>query len=364
MHTMALYIICDIISLIFLYLGIKQKKKKKIYIFLSTIPLLLLIILRSPNVGKDYSSVANAYTRISNDIITNSDIRWFGYPLIYFCKLLAAFNLNYYGFYAIIGILTILFLYKAILNNSKYPYLSLFLFICFCLLYQAMNQSRQILALCIIMYAYKYILDKKLIKYILLILLASIFHNTALIFIPMYFLRYLKFDWKTIVIYTLVTILVIVSFSKFDFLLSYTKYSIYFDTIYNVSYTESSIFNTIVRLVLLITCLFFKNKLLDDKNTTLLYHFITICTILQIVSLKFYFFGRLTTYFYVFYIYLIPIIFKNILKKLNINIRGIVYFCFIVIMCLYNFVYYNSSSGASGSGYESYETIFDYMGGK
>jgi len=219
MPTLLLYLICDIVSIFFLYLGIKEKKNVKrkksyfIWIVLSILPLLFLIIFRSPNVGRDYISVANTYSRIARGLITSSDVRWFGMPLIYFCQFICKiFGQDPFWFYLIIGILTIVFIYKAILCNSDNPVFSLFIFICFCLFYQAFNQSRQILALSIILYSYKYIVERNLLKYVLLILFASIFHNTALIFIPIYFLRYIKLNWKTILLYLFLAGVILVGF--------------------------------------------------------------------------------------------------------------------------------------------------------
>jgi len=77
MPTLLLYLICDIVSIFFLYLGIKEKKNVKrkksyfIWIVLSILPLLFLIIFRSPNVGRDYISVANTYSRIARGLISS-----------------------------------------------------------------------------------------------------------------------------------------------------------------------------------------------------------------------------------------------------------------------------------------------------
>ena len=42
----------------------------------------------------------------------------------------------------------------------------------------------------------KYILNKDAKRYFLAVLIAFLFHKSALFFVPVYFLQYLKFDFK------------------------------------------------------------------------------------------------------------------------------------------------------------------------
>ena len=66
--------------------------------------------------------------------------------------------------------------------------LSLFVYIASGIYTVSMNGIRQSLAAAIIFAATKYILDGNFKKFLLVILLASTIHQTALIFIPIYFI--------------------------------------------------------------------------------------------------------------------------------------------------------------------------------
>jgi transmembrane protein EpsG len=57
----------------------------------------------------------------------------------------------------------------------------------------SMNIIRQFLAMSLLIYAYKHINSNSVIKFIISILIASLFHRTALLFLPLYFI-----PWKLI----------------------------------------------------------------------------------------------------------------------------------------------------------------------
>lgn len=62
--------------------------------------------------------------------------------------------------------------------------------------FDAYNGLRQYIAVSICFYAMKYILNKDAKRYFLAVLIAFLFHKSALFFVPVYFLQYLKFDFK------------------------------------------------------------------------------------------------------------------------------------------------------------------------
>ena len=84
----------------------------------------------------------------------------------------------------ITNVLIVITLYK----YSRMIELSLFVFIASGMYTVSMNGIRQSLAAAIIFAATKYILDGNFKKFLLVILLASTIHQTALIFIPIYFI--------------------------------------------------------------------------------------------------------------------------------------------------------------------------------
>lgn len=103
----------------------------------------------------------------------------------------------------------------AVLRKYSDNYLfSIYLFISLCMhLSWMMNGMRQFIAVTIIFAATPWIIEKKYFHVMLVILLASTFHNTALFMIPVIFLVQEKiWNWKTIIL-----IIVIVALSLFFF---------------------------------------------------------------------------------------------------------------------------------------------------
>lgn len=359
--TLFFYTAVFIISISLFKVGIVNKEKRRTYIvfiFLSFFSLLFVNIFRASSVGTDYLSVGQNYTNIVNYGSTSS-YEWFGFGLEILCVVIGKiFGSSPFVFYTFLGFVTMFFLYKFLLSDCcKYPTLSLFIFIAFCLYLQSFNQARQIAALSIVLYSGRHIKSKNFLKYLFTIMLASIFHVSSLIFIPLYFLKDIKINKRTCMLYFVLMIISYFSTSLIIKIISYTKYSIYFTTIYNRAYVSSTILNLFVRLFLLFFCYLFKEKS-DDKYLNFCYHMIFICTFFQILTLRFYFLGRLTTYFYSFYIILLPSAYDNFLKKFDYKMKNILAIIFCLVMIVYFVVYYNSASGAVGSGYDMYKFIF------
>lgn len=77
--------------------------------------------------------------------------------------------------------------------------------------------------------AMKYILNKDVKRYFLAVLIAFLFHKSALFFVPVYFLQYLKFDFKKAI--TIVVLTVLSGSGLYAILkvvIKYTPYAFYF----------------------------------------------------------------------------------------------------------------------------------------
>lgn len=79
-------------------------------------------------------------------------------------------------------------LYILIRKSSKNYYLSIWLYVTLGIFQTDMNVARNAIAIFICYLAINRIKEKKVLKYMSLIILASLFHKTALVFIPLYFI--------------------------------------------------------------------------------------------------------------------------------------------------------------------------------
>lgn len=93
----------------------------------------------------------------------------------------------------------------AVFRQSEYYWLSMYLFITTTFFGFSMNGVRQAISTSIFLYAIQYIGQKRGYKYIILILLATMFHSSAIIYLPIYFLKNLQikklniFGWAIVI---------------------------------------------------------------------------------------------------------------------------------------------------------------------
>ncbi|HDX9579214.1 TPA: EpsG family protein [Bacillus pseudomycoides] len=107
-------------------------------------------------------------------------------------------------------IVFILYKYSRLIDLSLYVYITSGMYL------TSMNGIRQYLAAAIIFAATKYIIDGNWKKYILIVLLASTFHQSALVLIPIYFLIRRKAWSSTTFILLFLAVLIVIGFNKFS----------------------------------------------------------------------------------------------------------------------------------------------------
>lgn len=112
----------------------------------------------------------------------------------YINKIIADWGLSYEWMFFTVALLTWYFFFISV---PKYL-LPLFIFFLFVdeYFFWGMNGVRQFAAMSIWLVAIKYIINKNLLKYILLMVIASLFHRSALILLPFYFIPYIKLNKK------------------------------------------------------------------------------------------------------------------------------------------------------------------------
>lgn len=102
--------------------------------------------------------------------------------------LVKTFTDNYHVYFLFIGALSMLFLYKDLKNYSIYPLIGLCAYLARFFMNRNLVQIRAGLAYLIVIWGIKYIYDKKMWHYILLVWFASLIHFSAWIALPLYFI--------------------------------------------------------------------------------------------------------------------------------------------------------------------------------
>lgn len=106
------------------------------------------------------------------------------YGFYYLSVLLKSIWNNIDFYFTCISMLTMFFLYKILKEYSLYPILGFIVYYSRFLIIRDMNQIRQALAMVIIIWGIKYLIQNKNKSFILLILLCSMIHYSSLIVLP------------------------------------------------------------------------------------------------------------------------------------------------------------------------------------
>jgi len=290
---------------IIVFLGIIQETSKsqivkklltKSFFFIT----FLLLILRSIDTGADTRMYINIFNYISkqswsNPRYTNIEM---GYCLLN--KLISIFSTDPYYFILIMTILTLVPFHLFIKRYSLKPWISYLVYFTFGFFNFSFYIYRQGIAFSILIFSLRYVENRKLLKFVLCIIAAFFFHRTAIAFIIIYFIKDINIT-KKYLLYMFGGCFVIAIFSEriFNIALSFARVK------YPVGYTGGFNFLLFLLAVFLAVFLFNKKNLSDFPNKYFMNTFAAACVV-QILSLNLEIFVRLTYYFALPMIILIP----------------------------------------------------------
>lgn len=252
-----------------------RKQLKRLYVILISLQLFLIGALRDTTVGVDIPRYVNQFSAMKyyafSDILNFSKDS--GYHI--FTKIIYLISSNPHVYLAIISAIFAIgigiFIYK---YSSNYV-MSFFLIITLRIYSFSLTGLRQTVAMSIILvFGYKYIIERKPIQFIITVLFASFFHLTALIFFIAYFLAYKK------ITFTYIAILFVIS--PFLYIIRKTLVSFFMNTfLSNTTYGSYTIrgdypsgYETLFLyiLIFLIAFIFKSNVLNKNKNNTIWYN--------------------------------------------------------------------------------------------
>ncbi|WP_296878378.1 EpsG family protein [Thomasclavelia sp.] len=330
-----------------------EKIKKPCYfiVFATICYIFVLIGLRS-GVGDTYAYIQifnNLPDKLNLSVIQSfdKDVGFFIFSVL-FKQFISS---NYHIWLFVISWISGLLITKTLYKYSDNFFYSMFLFIVMLDFVWMLNGMRQFIAVSLIFGNIDLFLDKKFIKCMLLIALASTIHISALFTIPIYFLvNFNCFTWK---FYFFIIILFVVGINidyianTFSIVLEDTAYEGYLTEA--ATSTGSNLLRVAVGAAPCILAFIGRKQIQGNK-------LINFCINMSIISAIFYFIssfsggiliGRIPIYFDVFNLILIPWLIKNIFVESN---HFIMYL--IVGICYFAFFYLKAKYGM-GLGYES-----------
>ena len=163
---------------------IKQTQAKKLILWTSFIAVFLLFALRNISVGRDIIAYEKAYKMTQQVKWNDFDYIYFEVGYILLMKICIGLGMPFQLFLAIVSLMIIAPIFLFIKQFSKNPTLSILIWICYMYFEFCLTGLRQALAMSIVLIGIKYLLSAKkypLIKCSLLVILASLFHKSALI---------------------------------------------------------------------------------------------------------------------------------------------------------------------------------------
>ena len=232
-----------------------------------------------------------------------------------------AFNLinkiiyNLTGDYRVLFFVTsmifLYFIYRGIYENSNNLFLSVMLIFLGQSYFYSMNIVRQAIAMSIIFYAFKYIKDDKKISYIVLCIVASFIHSSAVLMIPFLFIFNMNLsNRKKIIIVLILLIFEPIIGDIVKVIIEHTPYAWYYSSRYNTGDTSFVLIATNI-IIFLLNVFYSSKEKVEDREFKILsnINFIGIC--IMILSSSIPLVNRLVRYFTMFQILLIPKIFEK-----------------------------------------------------
>ena len=201
---------------------------RKFFILLSFLPLTLVAMLRH-EVGTDWPIYYHHFYSINNDGLLFKET---GFNLLN--RLIYLFTDNYAVMAAFVALVSCIFFFKAIYQQSDNYALSILLWVLTATYFTMLNQQRQMLAMSIFFYACRYIKEQKFVPFLLWCLLALCFHTSVILVIPVYFLYKINIRIQTQIILTIAGVFMWYPLNKVALLLfSQSSYGWYLDSAYN-----------------------------------------------------------------------------------------------------------------------------------
>lgn len=195
---------------------------------LSALPFLLVTGLRY-RVGTDWTYVYEPYFYYVRNGI-NQFNEW-GFTLLY--RIFGYFTEDSWWVISFIGVLTVLLFFIAIYRESCSIPFSILLFFVTNRYFTGLNQIRQMLSIAILVYGLGYLRARDWKRYFLCCLCALSIHNSAIIYVPLFFLYGRRFVWKSclgVLFFAILGSPVLGAAAKL--LLSISSYGWYLDSVY------------------------------------------------------------------------------------------------------------------------------------
>ncbi|MFZ3577245.1 EpsG family protein [Virgibacillus sp. DJP39] len=228
-------------------------------------------------------------------------------------------------------ILLVLYHYSRMIELSLYVYITGGLFLV------SMNGIRQVLAAAIAFAAIKFLIEGNFIRYAIIILIASLFHQTALILLPIYFLVRFKAWSKATIALIIFAVAIVIGFEQFSSLLFSAIEGTQYGHYENFAEGGANILRVAVDAVPLAIAYLGRNRLREIlPNSDYIVNMTLLGFIFMLLATQNWIFARFSIYFGLYQLILISWVVKLFTKK----DEKIIYYG--ILICFFAYYFYEN----------------------
>lgn len=213
------------------------------------------------------------------------------------------------------AIVTVFIFVFTIAKNTNNLFVSIMLFIFTGIFTGMFNGVRQYLATAVLFAGHRFIIDKKPIKWLIVVLIASSIHITSILMFLFYFVCNLKCTWKLVFIYLVIAIILLFSYEPlFNLVGALNQDEANTSDVYMSS--SVNILRVAVQCVPIVMLFFLdKEKLNEDKQTRFLFNICLLNAAIAIAAINSAYLSRFCIYTSCFQILMYPKIFEKMEKN-------------------------------------------------
>lgn len=343
------------IALLFIFLSIIVKSSRQLVVSKCIFIIILFFTIFRYDVGWDY----NTYLELINsdlDTILHSRFEPIPKLIFYLSAKLNFFPLTFIFF----GIIQLGLIYRIINNYSTDSFLSWAFYVFFPMFFlESLSIIRQFTAFLIVFYSFFYLKDAQKVKYFIAILIATMFHTTALVgllFYPLYYMNLTKRSlWIIFIISFFLDNITFDILSKFHF---DERISIYLNLATDSDHHSTSSFNYLLYLMSIILLLYYDKlvKFNTDNEQYLKFAIIGV-SVFNLFIFESVMSTRLSSFFIIFWILIFPT-FYNIIKSRFILVLPLLMLFFYQIT---NYIQGYNSGILDKISFLPYKVWFNYL---
>jgi len=306
-----------ILILVSVFVFFAQKHKNILFDINYTIALLILVLfagLRERTVGTDTNNYAGIFEDVNYGKFSLMDTT-LEYLFLFLNKVAFVFSENYISLLICIALIVVFFNFLIIKRLSSNPWLSVYVYITLGSYVSFFNGARQALAVAVFGMALLEIKNKNFKRYLFWVIVASLFHKTVLVMLPVYFILNTKFSYKKTIFIGVIFSLLIVFMSSLLSILSgniSNRYSTYNDRGATGAYLLTFFY------IILTGFIIFWRKYISAGSAEKYNFYLNICVYHTLIYIVVQILGvdinliRLAFYFQLGFVLIYPVLFKEI----------------------------------------------------